>query len=531
MKKASLFDGGRPVTLHVPIRMAIDDDGVGEMRLHGSRSDRAEFLLASLAKGVALLDRQCSVRWFNPVFRSWCPEDPMGKPFLTVFGPSSIYCAGDPDLSHALTGKPLSFRLQHLGSFLDINIHPVLEENQVTELIALCDDVTDTVIRQQKLDALHQAGQELADLDPSQLSEMDVKGRVELLKKNLRRHIHDLLTYDVIEIRLLDPITGKLNPLLDEGMMPEAVDRVLYAREVGNGVTGYVAATGRSYLCLDTANDPHYIVGASGARCSMTVPILYQDQVIGTFNVESPSTNAFTEEDLQFAELFSRELARALHTLNLLSAQQVCTAHQSVDAINREIALPADALLNLASGLLSRLQGREPEFVDALQHIMSNARLIKNAIQKVGDSLSLTDSPTDMRSTRLKGTHILVIDSDEQVRRSSHLILERHGGQVETAVTGEEGLAMAQSGQYNAILTDIRHPDLRGTVVYRTLKALQPNGRVILTQAFGYDSEHTVVNARQDGYWLPILFKPFRVEHLLNALTCSPPAPKASTPV
>ena len=31
----------------------------------------------------------------------------------------------------------------------------------------------------------------------------------------------------------------------------------------------------------------------------MTVPIVYQDEVIGTFNVESPEPNAFGPEDLR----------------------------------------------------------------------------------------------------------------------------------------------------------------------------------------------------------------------------------------
>ena len=62
----------------------------------------------------------------------------------------------------------------------------------------------DRGIQQQKLDALHAAGRELAGLDASQLTDMNVADRVELLKVNLRRTIHDLLHYDTIEVRLLD---------------------------------------------------------------------------------------------------------------------------------------------------------------------------------------------------------------------------------------------------------------------------------------------------------------------------------------
>ena len=51
--------------------------------------------------------------------------------------------------------------------------------------------------------------------------------------------------------------------------------------------------------------------GAAGARSSMTVPLKFQDEVIGTLNVESPRVNGFGPDDLQFTELFSREVAAA----------------------------------------------------------------------------------------------------------------------------------------------------------------------------------------------------------------------------
>ena len=92
--------------------------------------------------------------------------------------------------------------------------------------------------------------------------------RVELLKQNIRRLTRDLLHYEVIEVRLLDHATGRLEPLLEDGMTPEAAGRLLFARPEGQGVTGHVAATGESYLCPDTHDDPLYLPGAAGARSS-----------------------------------------------------------------------------------------------------------------------------------------------------------------------------------------------------------------------------------------------------------------------
>ena len=66
-----------------------------------------------------------------------------------------------------------------------------------------------------------------------------------------------------------------------------------------------------------------------------------------------------------------------------------------------------------------------------------------------------------------------------------------------------------------------------GTAAYLALVKAVPLGRVILTQGFEYDGGHTVVNARQDGYWLPVLFKPFQEPDLFKALTSPPPCPPA----
>ena len=115
------------------------------------------------------------------------------------------------------------------------------------------------MLQQQKLAAIHQAGMELADLTPEELFQMSVTERIELLKSNILHHTKDLLKFDVVEIRLLDAKTNRLEPLLSLGMEPEAATRVLFAQPQNNGVTGFVAATGKSYLCEDTTEDPLYL--------------------------------------------------------------------------------------------------------------------------------------------------------------------------------------------------------------------------------------------------------------------------------
>jgi len=128
---------------------------------------------------------------------------------------------------------------------------------------------------------------------------------------------------------------------------------------------------------------------------------------------------------------------------------------------------------------------------------------------------------------RLKGLRVLVADNDERVRRTAHGILGRWGCVVETARDGQEALTMARLSAYDAILADIRLPDVSGYEVYRRLREVQPQARVILMTAYGYDPSHSLVKARQEGLRF-ILYKPFRIDQLLDALE-SPEQPIPSS--
>ena len=491
---------------------------------------RSEHVLEALPDGVAVVDADLHIVWANSTFEAWCSGRCAGRSFYEALGSPQVLGPDYSPFHTALAGKAAATRLHSIGNrYLDMHVTPLHEADGLAcRLICVARDVTSEVQQEQKLDALHKAGRELAGLAADQIADMSIEERIELLKANIRRLTHDLLHYDVIEIRLLAPQTGRLEPLLDEGMTPEAAGRVLYARTEGNGVTGYVAATGRSYLCADTTSDPHYLEGAAGARSSLTVPLIAQDQVIGTFNVESPQANAFGEDDLKFAEMFCRELAGTLHTLELLSAEKRSTATQSVDAINREVALPVDEILAAATAVLDRYIGHEPEMAKRLRQILDSARALKQCIQKVGEDLAPPDRsgrPGEGARPRLKGMRVLVADSDERVRRSAHGILGRFGCIVESARDGQEALTMARLGNYDAILADIRLPDVSGFEMFQQLRKAQPGARAILMTSYGYDPAHSIVKARQEGLRF-VLYKPFRVDQLLDAL--EQPAPQLS---
>ena len=396
-------------------------------------------------------------------------------------------------------------------------------------------------LEQQKRAAIHQAGQKLADLSPAELADMTIQERIELLKSNILHYSKDLLQFDVVEIRLLDQQTGRLEPLLAEGMQPEAEARILYARPDNNGVTGYVAATGKSYFCSDTTKDPRYLEGCKGAKSSLTVPLMLHDQVIGTFNVESPEPGGFTDTDLQFLEIFSRDVAAALNTLELLVAEKASTAAESIEAIHGAVALPVDDILNDAVSVMERYIGHDADVVERLQRILRNARDIKLAIQKVGEKMTPSTAHAQNRRgdqrRSLVGKRILVVDADDQVRVAAHCLLERNGCIVETARDGAEAASMvrAAGGEgYDVIISDIRLPDMSGYQLFLRLSEILDRVPLVLMTGFGYDPGHSIVKARAAGINL-VLFKPFRVDQLLDtveravARTAADAAPVAPT--
>ena len=249
---------------------------------------------------------------------------------------------------------------------------------------------------------------------------------------------------------------------------PKPPSRDLFARPQNNGVTGFVAATGKSYLCEDTTEDPLYLEGCKGAKSSLTVPLVLHDEVIGTFNVESPEPRAFSESDLQFLEIFSRDVAVALNTLELLAAEKANTAQESVEAIHSAVALPVDEILNDAVNVMERYIGHEPEVVERLQ-----AHSAQRPRHQAGDPEGRPEDGARAGACRagrqiekrpaLRGRRILVVDADESVRSAAHNLLERYGCVVETAHDGGEAVYMVaqHAARWRLRRDHRRHPPAR----------------------------------------------------------------------
>jgi len=497
-------------------------------------------LLQEMPVGVVLLDSQNTILWGNGRLREWSrSEQVVGENFYQVLGSPEILGPDFSPFHTALATCQCSASTLRCADNRYYRLHaaPLLEEGgkgstadsageakAPEHLIVTIHDISEEVMQQQKLAAIHQASTELADLTPEEVASLTVAERIELLKDNILHCTQDILQLEVVEIRMLDQSTGVLEPLLSTGMAPDAEGRKLLPGSEGYGVTGFVAATGKSYLCENTTEDPLYLEGAMGARSSLTVPLLFHEQVIGTLNVESSEPNAFTESDLQFLELFARNVATALNTLELLAAEKASTAAASVEAIHSAVAKPVDEVLNDAVNVMERYIGHAPDVVERLQRILKNTRDIKRVIQKVGQTMAPSKALLSCElETRplVAGKRILVIDADDSVRGAAHELLERYHTVVETAHDGNEATYMVRNlgadDKYDVIIADIRLPDMNGYELLVKLREITDHVPLVLMTGFGYDPGHTILKARQAGV-KSVLYKPFRLDQLVATI-------------
>lgn len=503
-------------------------------------------MLNSIPDGLVLLDTLQQVVWHNDQFRQMIgsPTAVYGRTFAGALGVEDIaeslleqLTSTDDEVAAEGVHEPrrLTVRIDNRKWLGFRAVSCQLGGGGTTELNGFAvtvRDVTREVLEQQKMEAIYKAGFEFGNVTPEEVTSMAGEERVALLKENILTFTQDILGYETFEIRLLNQDTQELIPLLEFGMNPDAAARRLYAKPTGNGVTGFVAHSGSSYMCNDTQLDSLYISGAADARSSLTVPLMLQETVLGTFNVESPGTRSFDQQDLEFLQLFGRVVATALHQLQLLHAEKITTVNRSLDRIRREIAQPTDAILRDATWIQERYIGHDPDVIDRLHQIVAATRKISGQVDQVSQNNEPTAGlgPAGVeRALRpaLIRKRILVVDSDTVAQDDAHTLLGQMGCNVEGVPNCDDACLMVRSHHYDVVLTDIRLPDVNGYECFRRLRAINSHVPIIMMTGFGYDPTHSIVNARKEGL-KAVLYKPFRRGQLLDelekAVTTPPPS-------
>src|SRR5947209_895653 len=113
----------------------------------------------------------------------------------------------------------------------------------------------------------------------------------------------------------------------------------------------------------------------------------------------------------------------------------------------------------------------------------------------MSEAVVIMRHPGEAHASR-SGT-VLIIDDEAAIRESLETLLELEGYAVESASSGEEGLARLGDGSFDLVLLDLALPDRNGIDLLAEIHAHDPHLSVIMITAYG--TVENAVKAMQAG--------------------------------
>ncbi len=498
--------------------------------LRAAGQQQAQAVLDRLGQGMAVLDRGGQLVWANARLRS------LHSAVIEAVREACMRFAAEFEAEPRPRGDAPRARRRTLAidndHYFELTVSLLESESTGFEpaghVLALVADMSAARRLQQKINAIDAAGAELVRLDADKVGAMDTSERLALLENNIVRLSHDLLQFNHFAVRILNRSTNKLETVIAGGMSEEAKALDIYATTEGNGISGFVAATGRSYICPDVSKDPRYLRGIENAASSLTVPLRLYDEVVGILNVESDRIAAFSEDDRQFAEIFGRYIAIALHILKLLAVERRTTIGEISAEVGAELSAPLNDIVTEAATLMEDYIGHD-DLRLRLHAIIDTVDRVKRTIQSMTRTtgiLGLIPESTP-RDPLFENRKILVVEDEDAIRETLANVLTDAGAVTLTAADGDHAVAMIHAQPFDVVISDINMPHRTGYQIFEEAKARNPDCPVIFITGFGYDPEHNILKAARKGL-SGVLYKPFKIEKLLDqirhALTSPGPA-------
>ncbi len=158
-----------------------------------------------------------------------------------------------------------------------------------------------TLIREDRLALLYQMSHVIhSTLDPHEALHLIIGEAVRLTKASSG------------SVVLVNPTTDFLEIHASKGLPVGAGQLHL---KVGEGITGWVARTGKAARVSDVSTDPRYVLLNPATQSELAVPLDVRGEIRGVINVDSDELDAFSAEDLGLLEEFAVHAARVIqHT-------------------------------------------------------------------------------------------------------------------------------------------------------------------------------------------------------------------------
>src|SRR5687768_13221746 len=204
--------------------------------------------------------------------------------------------------------------------------------------------------------------------------------------------------------------------------------------------------------------------------------------------------------DLEFYSALDRDLHDLKNLLWPADVQADCASSESSAAALAEILKRIGGDMHKALEIATRMS-------DRVQRHFGN-RPVSQVVRKPPAARLAPPAP----ARRLR---ILCVDDDLSVRSTVAHLLAHLGHDVDSASSGSEAVQLVASRGYDAVLTDIRLPDMDGRGITRKIRALGSTPVIWLAGA-EYDAAETSADEFERPHW--VLTKPLFLVALRTAL-------------
>src|SRR5215472_19133258 len=169
----------------------------------------------------------------------------------------------------------------------------------MTNEMEMADELTELRARYERLNSLYQVGNVIhSTLDSQEALQLILNEAVRLMRASSGSTV------------LINPTTGFLEIHASKGLPPVAAELKLRTTE---GITGWVARTGKPARVGDVSKDSRYIMLRREVRSELAVPLEVEGQVRGVINVDSDRENAFSVEDQELLESLAVQASKVIH--------------------------------------------------------------------------------------------------------------------------------------------------------------------------------------------------------------------------